>query len=87
VKELLFRLMGIDWSPVSLAAELGERVARRSTERTEFLPVRFEGGKAFPVAYHGSADLNALAETHGLVRVDRGIAAIEKGERVDVRPV
>jgi molybdopterin molybdotransferase len=87
VKALLYRLMGIDWSPVSLAAELGERIARRSTERTEFLPVRMESGKVFPVAYHGSADLNALAETHGLVRIERGVAAIEKGARIDVRPV
>jgi molybdopterin molybdotransferase len=87
VKELLYRLMGVDWSPPTLAAELGERVARRSAERTEFLPVRFLAGKAFPVAYHGSADLNALAETHGLVRIEKGVAAIEKGETVDVRPV
>ncbi len=87
VKELLYRLMGIDWSPPGFAAELGERIARRSTERTEFLPVRIERGKVFPVAYHGSADLNALAETHGLVRIEKGVAAIEEGERVDVRPV
>ena len=87
VKELLFRLMGIDWSPVSFAGELGERLARRSTDRTEFLPVRIEGGKVFPVSYHGSADLNALADSQGLVRVDKGVAAIEKGEKVDVRPV
>ncbi len=87
VKELLYRLMGIDWSPVSFAAELGERLARRSTERTEFLPVRMEAGRVFPVPYHGSADLNALAEASGLVRVQKGVAAIEKGARIDVRPV
>lgn len=87
VKELLFRLMGFDWSPPSFAAQLGERIARRSTERTEFLPVRIQDGTAFPVAYHGSADLNAFAETHGLVRIEKGVAAIDKGERIDVRPV
>lgn len=87
VKELLYRLMGIDWSPASFAAELGQAIRRGSTERTEFLPVRLEGGKVFPVAYHGSSDLNALADSQGLVRIDKGVASIEKGTRVDVRPV
>jgi molybdopterin molybdotransferase len=85
VKPFLYRRMGLDWSPPSFRAVLGEPVHRKSVERTEFLPVAVRRGEAVPVAFHGSAHLNALAEANGLVRVERGVAEIARGTEIDVR--
>ncbi|HTP60384.1 MAG TPA: gephyrin-like molybdotransferase Glp [Spirochaetia bacterium] len=87
VKPFLLRWMGLDWGPRLLRARLGARVHRRGTERTEFLPVSFRDGRVIPVAYHGSAHLNALADADGLIRVEKGVATLEEGDEVDVRPL
>ncbi len=87
VKPYLYGTMGLDWQPAVFRCTLGEAVRRKATERTEFLPVRVRGGVVTPVAFHGSADLNALGEADGLVRVERGVAEIPRGEQIDVRPI
>lgn len=87
VKPFLLRWMGLDWTPRLLRARLGARVHRRGTERTEFLPVSARNGRVVPVAYHGSAHLNALADADGLIRVEKGVATLEEGTEVDVRPL
>ena len=61
-------------------------MSRRSMERTEFLPVRMRGGEVYPVAYQGSAHLNALGAADGLICLEPGTALLEKGTEVDVRP-
>jgi molybdopterin molybdotransferase len=87
VKPFLLRWMGLEWEPRLFRAKLGARVRRRGTERTEFLPVSSRGGRVVPVAYLGSAHLNALAEADGLIRVEKGVATLEEGTEVDVRPL
>jgi molybdopterin molybdotransferase len=85
VKPFLYRRMGIDWTPPSCRGALAEAVKRRSVERTEFLPVRLREGAVGLVPFHGSAHLDALGEADGLIRVERGVASIERGTEVDVR--
>ncbi len=87
VRLFLYRRMGIDWKPPAFRARLGAPLRRKGTERTEFLPVRLQAGQVFPVAYHGSAHLNALGDADGLIRVDAGVPALEEGMEVDVRPI
>jgi molybdopterin molybdotransferase len=87
VKPFLFRRMGLDWSPPCLRAVLAKEIRRGHTERTEFLPVRVKGGSVFPIAFHGSSHLNALAEADGLVRVPKGVAVIPEGTQIDVRQI
>ena len=87
VKPFLYRRMGLDWKPRLFRARLGGRVQRKGTERVEFLPVRLDEGRVVPVAYHGSAHLNALGNADGLIRVEKGVATLEKGAEVDVRPL
>ena len=87
VKPFLYRRMGLDWKPPAFRVRLGARVQRRGTERTEFLPVRMHDGRAFPVAYRGSAHINALGDADGMIRIEKGVAALEEGGEVDVRPV
>jgi molybdopterin molybdotransferase len=85
VKPFLYRRMGIDWSAPSFRATLAQPLRRKNAERTEFLPVAVRRGEAVPVAFHGSADLNALGQADGLVRVEKGVGEIARGAEVDVR--
>jgi molybdopterin molybdotransferase len=87
VKPFLYRRMGLDWNPPVFRGVLAEAVRRRSVERTEFLPVRVRQGRVTPVAFHGSAHLNALGEADGLVRVEKGVSGIPEGTEIDVRPL
>jgi len=87
VKPFLYRRMGFEWTPSMQRGTLAERISRRSTERTEFLPVRLREGRVWPVGYHGSAHVNALGDADGLVRVEKGVGAVEKGTVIDVRPL
>ncbi|MDA8410031.1 MAG: molybdopterin molybdotransferase MoeA [Treponema sp.] len=83
--------MGIEWRPSVVSVPLGTPLARRATDRAEYLPVRLaretEGGPTLvlPLDYHGSSMLSVLAEAEGLVRLEIGVARREKGEMIDVR--
>ncbi len=84
-RPLLARLMGSPWEPLVVRAPLAAEISRRQTERDEFRPVRLAAGRAEPLAYHGSAHLNALGAAQGLIRIARGVSSIPAGESVDVR--
>jgi molybdopterin molybdotransferase len=87
VKPFLYGRMGIDWEPPLFRGTLGEAVRRRHVERTEYLPVRVRGGVVTPVAFHGSAHLNALGDADGLIVMPLGAAEIARGTEIDVRPI
>jgi len=87
VKPHLYRRMGLEWAPRIWRATLGAAIRRSAADRTEFLPVRVHRGLVEPVAYHGSAHLNALAAADGLVRLEIGVAELPRGAQVDVRPL
>ncbi len=87
VKPLLFRLMGIDYYPPHRKGNLASEIRRRDTERVEYLPVRMEDDEIHPIRYHGSAHLDALSQTDGLVRIEQGIELIDRGAEIDVRQI
>jgi len=86
VKPFLYRLMGHDYSPVSVQMTLDEPVPRKDTDRQAWVPVRLTGQtSARPVEYHGSGDILALCEADGLVSLDIGVARAAKAAPVCVR--
>jgi molybdopterin molybdotransferase len=85
VKHLIWHCCGLEYAPDVLRGELGREIRRRSSDRSEFLPVRFRENKVWPIRYHGSSHLNAMAEAEGLIVVDQGISEIAAGEIVHVR--
>ncbi len=85
VRHLIYRFCGLEFKPFSVKGELGEAITRETWDRTEFLPVFFRDGKIYPVSYHGSSHLNAMAFADGLVIVDQGVQNIDQGEIADVR--
>jgi molybdopterin molybdotransferase len=87
VKPFLYRRMGLEWSPPAWRGRLVKPIRRAQSDRTEFLPVRCKQGLVEPVAYHGSAHLNALSDADGLVRLEIGVNELAEGTQVDVRPL
>jgi molybdopterin molybdotransferase len=85
VRPFLYRRMGIDWSPRTVRGTLGAAAGRKSTERTEFLPVTVRQGVVTPVSFHGSAHLNALGGADGMIRVEKGVAEVARGTEIDAR--
>ncbi|MFP4566620.1 MAG: gephyrin-like molybdotransferase Glp [Spirochaetaceae bacterium] len=87
VTALLYRLAGLKHRPQPVPATLAAAVDKRDAERTEFIPVRWNAGVVEPVRYGGSSHISALADTDALLMLDVGTTRLEKGARVDVRPI
>jgi molybdopterin molybdotransferase len=87
VKALLYRLAGLQYSPPLVPATLSVAIDKKDAERTEFIPVRWNGSTVEPVRYGGSSHLSALADTDALLMLDIGTTRLETGARVDVRPI
>ncbi len=86
VRPFLYKLMGYDYSPVSVRMRLDESIARKDTERQSWIPVGQTGENTVrPVEYHGSAHILALCQADGLICMDVGVARVEKGATVRVR--
>ena len=82
--------MGVEAAPPLLRLPLGSELARRSSERVEYFPVRMvrdgEGRSVVqPLVYHGSSMLSVLAEAEGLARLEIGVSSLPKGGLIDVR--
>ncbi|MBA7712519.1 Molybdopterin molybdenumtransferase [subsurface metagenome] len=87
VKTLLYRWMGINYDPVLIKARLSKAIKRRDSERLEFRLVKVAGGEIHPISYHGSSHLNALSQTNGLLRIERGVDFVEEGRELYVRQI
>ena len=65
---------------------LDEPLINKKAKRQRWLPVAItEKGTVKPVEYHGSAHINSLCGTDGLVSMDVGIAEVKKGKSITVR--
>jgi len=88
VRPFLEQLMGRAARPNSWPMQLAEPIRKRDTARDTWIPVAVTApGFVQPIAYHGSAHLNALAKADGLVCVPRETRELAEGAIVDVRPV
>ncbi len=87
IKPFIYRMMGHDFKPLVVRARLGEEYDRRSAERAAWVPVRLEVDEVFPLTYHGSGHLAALARADGLMAVPLGVQHLSSESFVDVRPI
>ena len=88
VKPFLFKLMGHDFRQPSLTLPLAKTITRKRTGRESWIPVVFtEDGKARAIEYHSSAHINAMCEADGLLVIPIGVASVEEGTLVSVRPI
>lgn len=88
IKPLLMGIMGNYYKPTFYRLPIAIDYKRKNAKRKSFEPVVINpDGKVTPVAYHGSAHINALSYSDGLMAVEIGQTQILKGELVDVRPI
>jgi molybdopterin molybdotransferase len=86
VKPLLYKMMGHEYRPSCVSLPLAEPVQRDDTERQSWIPVAItDASSAEPIEYHGSAHIAALSEADGLLRIDAGVARLERDVPVVVR--
>lgn len=85
VKLLCYRIQGCDFAPLTVRMTMGKTYLRKRVERKAFIPVRLAEGKVWPVEYHGSAHIQALAQTDGFISLEPGFHQITEGDQADVR--
>lgn len=85
VKLLCYRLQGHHHKPPLIRLPMGTDLTRKRTERKSFVPVRIEDGRIYPVNYHGSAHIQSLNGSHGIITLEPGIKQLAEGEPANVR--
>jgi molybdopterin molybdotransferase len=87
VRPLLYALYGIPEPIASVRGAMGKQVKRKSADRVEFLPARFDGSAIWPIEYGGSSMLSALASADGFIRLEIGETDVGEGSVRDLRLV
>ncbi|MFH0841099.1 MAG: gephyrin-like molybdotransferase Glp [Bacteroidota bacterium] len=88
VRPLIYRMMGLNWEPLTISVLLKGRYSRKSSDRMGLIPVHITpDGFAEVVEFHGSAHISAMPGASGIVAISRGVNTIEKGEIVKVRQI
>lgn len=89
VKPFIHACMGIEYKPRMARARLARELARKGSDRVEFLPGILEadefGLHASPLPYHGSSMITVLERADILFRMELGQSSIPEGAIVDVR--
>lgn len=87
VKPLLYKMMGHKFMPLVYSGQLAVEIKRSDLERTEYLPVYFDGAKIHLAFYNGSAHVGALCQANALLEINSGVGKIAAGEVVNVRSI
>lgn len=85
VKPFIYHRMGHQYQPVELFLPMGVPLLRKKKERKSLIPVSIRDGKVFPVAYHGSAHINAYASANAILIIGIGSEGHQTGEPAHVR--
>lgn len=89
VKPAIKKLMGAKiTNPLIHRLPMAKNYIRKKTERLGLVPVALTPDfKVYPVEFHGSAHIFALAHADGYIMIPVGIGEVMEGELVDVRPI
>ncbi|MBP6871538.1 MAG: molybdopterin molybdotransferase MoeA [Bacteroidales bacterium] len=87
VKPMLWKMMGIKDPVRNMILPFGGHYQRKRGDRMQWLPVKIKAGKVYPLEYHGSAHIFALADADAIAAIPLGITELNEGDLIDVRPV
>lgn len=87
VKPMLWKMMGKADPVVGLRLPIGMKYQRNRSDRMQWLPVSIRDGKAYPLEYHGSAHIFALAQADAIAAIPLGVTHLNEGDMIDARPV
>ncbi len=85
VKPFIYAMMGAEFKPEIFPVLTGKRISRHNASREAVIPVRLDNGKVYPLEYHGSAHINAIALSNCVISIPIGVKEIAEGTLVDVR--
>jgi molybdopterin molybdotransferase len=85
VRQLLMRMMGFAYQPLTLSLPLVNGYRRKAVDRTSYFPIQITARGAEALAYHGSAHIHALSQANGLGLIPAGEHAIAPGQPVYAR--
>jgi len=85
VKPFIYAMMGAEFQPETFLLPLGTDIKRSNASRESIIPVKIEEGKVYPFEYHGSAHINAIAQTNFVISIPQGAKEIEEGKLINVR--
>ena len=79
-------MMGHDYRPPQVRMRLASAMTRKSGARKAWVPVvTTEDGRIERVAYHGSAQINALCHAEGIIALPEGTTELAEGTEIAVR--
>jgi molybdopterin molybdotransferase len=85
VRPFILLMLGSEYLPQKIKAEMATKFERKKTERTEFVPVKINDAcKVEVVKYHGSGHFTALVDTDGFIMIEKGVNKIDAKETVEV---
>ncbi|MDT8400270.1 MAG: molybdopterin molybdotransferase MoeA [Bacteroidales bacterium] len=88
VRPMIMRAMGLKDTGGEKKFKLAGDYKRKRASRLAWVPVILQNdGNVVPVEYHGSAHINALPGSYGVMKVPIGVGEIKKGESVYVRQI
>ncbi|WP_461866188.1 molybdopterin molybdotransferase MoeA [Thermococcus sp.] len=83
VKYALAKLAGARFKPITVTAELTDKVSSQ-LGRYEFIRVWYEAGKVRPIKKRGSGLISALVKSNGYIIIPENSEGYLKGDRVEV---
>lgn len=89
VKPAIRKALGAaETTPSTVKLPLGSSYKRKKTERLALIPVEInDKGEVNPVNFNGSAHIFAIANANAVALIPQGVAELQKGDFVDVRPL
>ena len=88
VRPMIQSSMDSGWKPATVTMPLASGYTRKRSDRLSWIPVIEDGkGGVETVDFHGSAHINALPDSFGIIGVPFRVQHLAKGEMVDVRQV
>lgn len=88
IKEFIFKCQGGVDKKNMIPMKLAKTITRQSGARLGWMPVSFDKNNAVsPVKYYGSGHLSVLLKAQGLLEFPSGVLKLNKGAKVNVRPI
>jgi molybdopterin molybdotransferase len=68
--------------------EMNEEYKRKKADTLSFIPGKFvDDNKVTSIEYHGSAHIHSYTQAQCIIEIPKGVTQINKGTRVNVRPL
>lgn len=86
VRPFIMKMMGNDYKPLLITAQVSKEIRKKKGDRTEIIPVTIgTDGCVSKVEYHGSAHINAYTNADGFLALEPDVDCIPVGTNVRIQ--